>query len=144
MRKLIYVVSIIFLFGNFSCGKVLTREVTIYNDIDTTILFSCIGDVTHIYDNSPNPSRCFTSQMHKIEPSGTTLCTVELDFYTEDIYVYIYKDLSGKDYDLNMVKDCEEINIKYVNSMNYTLQDLENMKYTIVLDSLTLGLKSPE
>ena len=49
MRKLIYVVSIIFLFGNFSCGKVLTREVTIYNDIDTTILFSCIGDVTHIY-----------------------------------------------------------------------------------------------
>ena len=49
----------------------------IYNDIDTTILFSCIGDVTHIYDNSPNPSRCFTSQMHKIEPSGTTLCTVE-------------------------------------------------------------------
>ena len=80
--------------------------------------------------------------MHKIEPSGTTLCTVELDFYTEDIYVY--KDLSGKDYDLNMVKDCEEINIKYVNSMNYTLQDLENMKYTIVLDSLTLGLKSPE
>ena len=91
MRKLIYVVSIIFLFGNFACGKVLTREVTIYNDIDTTILFSCIGDVTHIYDNSPNPSRCFTSQMHKIEPSGTTLCTVELDFYTEDIYVYIYK-----------------------------------------------------
>ena len=101
MRKLIYVVSIIFLFGNFSCGKVLTREVTIYNDIDTTILFSCIGDVTHIYDNSPNPSRCFTSQMHKIEPSGTTLCTVELDFYTEDIclsglrvtyvlYMYIY------------------------------------------------------
>ena len=82
--------------------------------------------------------------MHKIEPSGTTLCTVELDFYTEDIYVYIYKDLSGKDYDLNMVKDCEEINIKYVNSVNYTLQDLENMKYTIVLDSLTLGLKSPE
>ena len=43
-----------------------------------------------------------------------------------------------------MVKDCEEINIKYVNSVNYTLQDLENMKYTIVLDSLTLGLKSPE
>ena len=27
---------------------------------------------------------------------------------------------------------------------NFTLQDLENMKYTIVLDSLTLGLKSPE
>ena len=96
MRKLIYVVSIIFLFGNFACGKVLTREVTIYNDIDTTILFSCIGDVTHIYDNSPNPSRCFTSQMHKIEPSGTTLCTVELDFYTEDIYVYIYKCNSTK------------------------------------------------
>lgn len=43
-----------------------------------------------------------------------------------------------------MVKDCEEINIKYINSMNYTLQDLENMKYTIVLDSLTLGLKSLE
>jgi hypothetical protein len=56
----------------------------------------------------------------------------------------MYKDLSGKDYDLNMVKDCEEINIKYINSVNYTLQDLENMKYTIVLDSLTLGLKSPE
>ena len=28
--------------------------------------------------------------------------------------MYIYKDLSGKDYDLNMVKDCEEINIKYI------------------------------
>ena len=27
-----------------------------------------------------------------------------------------------------MVKDCEEISIKYVNSMNYTLQDLENMQ----------------
>ena len=55
--------------------------------------------------------------------------------------MYIYKDLSGKDYDLNMIKDCEEINIKYVNSMNYTLQDLEN---TIVLDSLSLGFKSQE
>ena len=52
--------------------------------------------------------------------------------------------LQSFDLHLNMVKDCEGINIKYVNSMNYTLQDLENMKYTIVLDSLTLGLKSPE
>lgn len=64
--------------------------------------------------------------------------------YRRYICIYIYIDLSGKDYDLNMVKDCEEINIKYINSVNYTLQDLENMKYTIVLDSLTLGLKSPE
>ena len=147
MRKLVFfaLLGILLLLSTSSCGDVV-RAIKIYNDIDTTLVVVSWNDPTEDVEYSCDEN----SQMYyRLESGGTVEYTVCL-IYRELFSFCICRDLTGDKRDLNTMEDCDlKRNITYSKEgfiEHFLIRDevMQERGYVLVLDSLILGLKSPE
>jgi hypothetical protein len=143
MRKLVFaLLGILFLLSYSSCGEDLTRTVKVYNHIDTTLVLVICDYFTKDIDRSCE----WRYPMFRIEPRDFVEYTLVIPYDIKAFDFLICRDLTGDKRDLNTMIDCD-LKSKIFNLRKYIYiydKEMQERGYVLVLDSLILGLKSPE
>lgn len=145
MGRIIYLVIVIsiFLFGLVGCRDRNTETMTIYitSNIDTTLLLVNM-DMKKGFD-----PYCYMNCIERIDPGSTVVMYKDRDKYMGvSLTMNVYRDLFDNRIDKDTLSDCTKRKIIMEKGIIRQLKipdwKLEKINYSIVLDSVILGLKN--
>ena len=143
MKHLIYIIVVFILFSvyGFRCGgdDGFDTQIAIYNKTDTTLL---IRNVRWYYIDKYGRAPMKTNQANSSFLDEDEKWAIEERFYYVSVFYDRFKNDGERYGEFELIY--EVLKGAFIREFFYTYEELERMNFTIVLDSLTLGLKSPE
>ena len=145
MGRIIYSVIVIsiFLFGSVGCRDRNTEPMTIYitSNIDTTLLLVNM-DMKKGFD-----PYCYMNCIERTDPGSTVVMYKDRDKYMGVSFTMnVYRDLFDNRIDKDTLSDCTKRKIIMEKGIIRQLKipdwKLGKINYSIVLDSVMLGLKN--
>ena len=143
MKHLIYSIVVFILFSvyGFRCGgdDGFDTQIAIWNKTDTTLL---IRNVSWYYIDKYGRAPMKTIQANSSFLDEDEKWAIEERFYYVSVFYDRFKNDGERYGEFELIY--EVLKGAFIREFFYTYEELERMNFTIVLDSLTLGLKSPE